>query len=142
MSVTISPVGLAAAPVANELSILATYRERLCNSYCVDSSLQPQTTVTYTHGAARLVDSTVFIPIQAVISVVTQNPCSCTARTHLFTENFVVAFQGQTAVPTAINIAQEGRDIKPACVRCGCAHGVAVNDSLRITITPPATPAA
>ena len=71
MAVTISPVGLAAAPVANELSFMATYNEKLCRPFCVDSTIQPQVSVVYTTGTPRLVDTTVFIPVKAVIPVVT-----------------------------------------------------------------------
>lgn len=95
MAVTISPVGLAAAPVANELSFMATYKEKLCRPFCIDSTIQPQVSVVYTTGTPRLSETTVFIPIKAVITMVTQyGNCGCNAHTQLFTENFVVAFQG------------------------------------------------
>lgn len=137
MSVYLSPVGLAAAPTANELAILATYKERLCKSYCIDSSLQPQVSATYTNGTPRFVGETVFIPIRVVITVVTQNGC-CNANTHLFTENYVVAFRGQTGLPTAVTIGTPDRDVQPSCVQCGRANGITINDSLTITITPAA----
>lgn len=139
MAVTISPVGLAAAPVANELSLMATYKERLCRPYCTDSTIQPQVSVVYTTGTPRLVDTTVFIPVQVVITIVTQvNKCGCNAHTQLFTENFVVAFQGQTALPTAVTLTNVGRDEFGSNVNCGCAHSYTINDSITVTITPPA----
>ena len=139
MAVTISPVGLAAAPVANELSLMATYKERLCRPYCTDSTIQPQVSVVYTTGTPRLVDTTVFIPVQVVITIVTQvNKCGCNAHTQLFTENFVVAFQGQTALPTAVTLTNVGRDEFGSNVNCGCAHSYTINDSIKVTITPPA----
>ena len=93
MAVTISPVGLAAASVANELAFMATYKEKLCRPFCIDSTIQPQVSVVYTTGTPRLVDTTVFVPVKAVITVVTQySNCGCNAHTQLFTENFVVAF--------------------------------------------------
>lgn len=140
MSVYISPVGLAAAPTANQLAILATYKERLCRSYCIDSSLQPQVSATYTNGTPRFVGETVFVPIRVVITVVTQSGC-CQANTQLFTENYVVAFRGQTGLPTAVTISAPDRDVQPSCVQCGRANGLTINDSLLITITP-AAPAA
>lgn len=140
MSVYISPIGLAAAPVANELAILAVYKERLCRSYCVDSSLLPQVSVTYTNGTPRFVGETVYVPIRAVITIVTQNGC-CNANTHLATENYVVAFRGQTGLPTAVTIGTPDRDIQPSCVQCGRANGITINDSLTITITPAAAAA-
>lgn len=139
MAVTISPVGLAAAPVANELSFMATYKEKLCRPFCVDSTIQPQVSVVYTTGTPRLVDTTVFIPIKAVITVITQNsPCGCNASTQLFTENFVIAFQGQTAIPTTVTLTQVGRDQFGSNVNCGCAHTYTINDSLRLSIAPAA----
>lgn len=142
MAVTISPVGLAAAPVANELSFMATYKEKLCRPFCVDSTIQPQVSVVYTTGTPRLVDTTVFVPVKAVITVVTQNsPCGCNAHTQLFTENFVIAFQGQTAVPTTVTLTQEGRDQFGSNINCGCAHTYTINDSLRLSIAAPAAAA-
>lgn len=139
MAVTISPVGLAAAPVANELAFMATYKEGLCRPFCIDSTIQPQVSVVYTTGTPRLVDTTVFVPIKAVITVVTQvNRCGCNAHTQLFTENFVVAFQGQTALPTAVTLTNVGRDQFGSCIKCGYAHSYTINDSLTLAITPPA----
>lgn len=140
MAVTISPVGLAAAPVANELALMATYKEKLCRPFCVDSTIQPQVSVAYTVGTSRLVETTVFVPVKAVITVVTQNSqCGCNAHTQLFTENFVVAFQGQAALPTAVTLTNVGRDQYGSNINCGCAFSYTINDSLTITITPPAT---
>lgn len=137
MAVTISPVGLSAAPVANELSFMATYKERLCKPFCIDSTIQPQVSVVYTTGTMRLVDTTVFIPIKAVITIITQNtPCGCNAHTQLFTENYVIAIQGQTVLPTAVTLTQNGRDQFGSNINCGCAHTYTINDSLTVTITP------
>lgn len=139
MAVTISPVGLAAAPVANELSFMATYKEKLCRPFCIDSTIQPQVSVVYTTGTPRLSETTVFIPIKAVITVVTQNSqCGCNAHTQLFTENFVVAFQGQTALPISVTLTSVGRDQFGSNINCGCAFSYTINDSMVLTITPPA----
>ena len=139
MAVTISPVGLATAPVANELSFMATYKEKLCRPFCIDSTIQPQVSVVYTTGTPRLVDTTVFIPIKAVITVVTQNNrCGCNAHTQLFTESFVVAFQGQTSVPTTVTLTQVGRDQFGSNINCGCAFSYTINDSLTLSIAPAA----
>lgn len=135
MAVTVSPVGLAAAPVNNVAAIMTTYKEKLCRPYCVDSTIQPQLSVVYTTGTARLNDSTVFIPITATITIVTQNnKCGCNAHTQLFTENFVVAFQGQTALPTSVTLANVGRDAFGSNVTCGRAYSYTINDSITITL--------
>ena len=135
MAVTISPVGLAAAPVNNVAAIMATYKERLCRSYCIDSTIQPQVSVVYTTGTAKLNESTVFVPVTATITIVTQeNRCGCNAHTQLFTENFVVAFQGQTALPTSVTLANIGRETFGSNVSCGRAYSYTINDSITITL--------
>ena len=135
MSVTVSPVGLAATATANVAAIMATYKERLCKSYCTDSTIQPQVSVVYTTGTARLNESTVFVPVTATITIVTQNnSCGCNAHTQLFTENFVVAFQGQTALPASITLANVGRDAFGSNVTCGRAYSYTINDSITITL--------
>lgn len=131
--VTLSPVGLAAAPVANQVSFLATFKERLCKAFCITSSVQPQVSVSYTTGQASLNGTTVFIPITAVVTVVTPG-CGCEAKTQLFTENFVVAFQGQTALPTTVTVSSVGRIQGGSCVKCGRAFAYTINDSLVVTI--------
>ena len=131
--IRISPVGLAAAPVANQLSVLATFREKLCQPFCIDSSVQPLATVEYSSGTPILNGTTVFIPVTARLTVVTQG-CGCNAKTQLFTEQFYVAFQGQTALPTSVTVTSVGRLQGGSCVRCGCAYRYSINDSLTITI--------
>lgn len=139
MAVTISPVGLSTAPVANTLNVMATYKERLCRPFCVDSTIQPQVSVVYTTGTPRLNGTTVFIPVKAVITVVTQNSgCGCNAHTQLFTEDFVVAFQGVTSIPNTVTLTNVGRDQFGSDVKCGCAHSYTINDSLTIAISAPA----
>ena len=135
MAVTISPVGLAAAPVANQLAFMATYKEKLCRPFCIDSTIQPQVSVVYSTDTPKLNASTVFVPIKAVITIVTQdNRCGCNAHTQLFIENFVVAFQGRTALPTSVTLANLGRDEYGSNVYCGRANSYTINDSLSITL--------
>lgn len=127
-------MGLAAAPVANQLSVLVTYREKLCRPFCIDSSIQPLATVVYTTGQAVLDGTTVFIPITARITVVTG--CGCNAKTQLFTEQFYVAFVGQTALPSSVTLTSVGRLQNGSCVKCGKAFAYSINDSLTVTIVP------
>ena len=128
-----SPVGLAAAAVANQLPLLVNYKEKLCRAICVNSTAQPQVTIVYTHGTPTLNGSTVFVPMTAVITVVTPGVC-CKATTQLFTEKFVAAFQGQTAVPTTITVATVGRKQELSNLTCGRAHSVTIDDSITVTI--------
>lgn len=136
-----SPVGLAAAPVANQVSLLANYRETLCEPYCITSSNQPFATVEYSNGTPILNGTTVFVPITARISITVPGNCPCNSSTETYTEQFYVAFQGQTAIPTAVTINSVGRIQNGADVDCGCAYAYSINDSLTITITPPAAAA-
>ena len=134
--VRLSPVGLAAAPVANQVSLLATYKEKLCCPFCIDSSVQPLATLDYTTGTPVLNGTTVFVPVTARITVVTGSGCK--AKTQLFTEQFYVAFQGQTGLPTFVTVNSVGRIQGGSCVKCGCAYAYSINDSLTVTIVPAA----
>lgn len=141
MAVSVSPVGLTAAPVANTAAIMVTYKEKLCRPFCVDSTIQPQVSVVYTTGTPRLNGTTVFIPVRAVITVVTQNNscgCGCSAHTQLFTEDFVVAFQGRTSVPATVTLTNLGRNQFGSDVKCGCAYSYTINDSITIAVSAPA----
>lgn len=130
--IRLSPVGLAAAPVANQLSVLATYKEKLCHPFCITSSVQPLATLEYTTGTPSLNGTTVFVPVTARLTIVTGSGCN--AKTQLFTEQFYVAFQGQTALPTSVTVTSVGRLQGGSCVKCGCAYSYSINDSLTITI--------
>lgn len=134
--VRLSPVGLAAAPVANQVSLLATYKEKLCCPFCIDSSVQPLATLDYTAGTPVLNGTTVFVPVTARITVITGSGCK--AKTQLFTEQFYVAFQGQTGLPTSVTVNSVGRIQGGSCVKCGCAYAYSINDSLTVTIVPAA----
>jgi ABC-type transport system involved in Fe-S cluster assembly fused permease/ATPase subunit len=131
--INISPVGLAAAAVANQLPILVTIKEKLCRAICVDSTSKPQVSVVYTNNAATLVGTTVFVPVTATITIVTPG-CGGKATTQLFTEKFIAAFQGQTALPTSVTIAKIGNIELLSNVCCGKASSITINDSLTITI--------
>lgn len=129
----VSPVGLAAAAVANQLPILVNYKEKLCRAVCVNSTAQPQVTIVYTSGTPTLNGTTVFVPMTAVITIVTPS-IGCRATTQLFTEKFVAAFQGQTAVPTTVTVANVGRKQELSNLNCGRAYSVTIDDSITVTI--------
>lgn len=133
--VYISPVGLATAPAANSVSFLATFKEKLCRYICGNSTNQPEAFVTYKNETPILNGSTVFVPVVATITIVTPG-CGCTATTQVITERFMVAFQGQTAVPTAVTITSEGVTQGLFKIVCGKSNCYAINDSLAVTITP------
>lgn len=133
MSVYLSPVGLSAAPVANQLSVMATFKERLCQPFCADNSNQPSATVTYTAGTATLQGTTVFVPITASIQLLSPSSC-CKAIPQMFTEKFIVAFQGRTTLPTSIAIESVGTEQAISCIKNGKAYGYNINDSITVTI--------
>lgn len=145
MAVYISPVGLGAAAVPNTLNFLATFKEHLCHKFSVNATTQPTSTVTYTTGTPKFNGTTVFVPVSAQITITTpSNRCGCNQNVQTFTENFEVAFQGQTGLPTAVSAPTSvGIDKLASCVNaCGIASAYTINDSLTLTITPAAAPAA
>lgn len=131
--VTLSPVGLATAPVANQAAFLATFKEKLCRCVCATSSNQPQATVTYRNETPTLNGTTVFVPIVATITIVTPG-CGCNATTQVINERFVVAFQGRTTLPASVTIAQLGITQGLIKVVCGKSNCYAINSSLTVTI--------
>lgn len=131
---SLSPVGLAAAPVANQLATLATFREKFCGSVCINPNVQPS--VSYTYGAPTLSGSSVFVPITATIVLAV--PAGQCSKPIIFVENFVADFQGQTALPTEVTITSLGKQYTYDCVSNGRAKGITIHDSITVSITPPA----
>lgn len=134
--VNLSPVGLSAAPVANELRVQAHYKERVCN--CCNLNVTAPVNIQYSTGTPILNGTTLFIPVLAVITVVnSNNNCCCNTQVNTYSESFTVSFQGYTALPTAVTVTSLGRiyDIARNCGRCYYD----IYDSLNITITPATT---
>lgn len=130
----LSPVGLAAAPVANQVALLATFKEKLCRCVCATSSNQPFATVTFRNDTPTLNGTTVFVPIVATITITTPNACKCQAETQVITERFVVAFQGVTTLPASVTINQLGSTQRLIKVVCGKSNCFALNVSLTVSI--------
>lgn len=131
--VTLSPVGLADAPVANQAAFLATFKEKLCHCVCATSSNQPQATVAYRYETPTLNGTTVFVPIVATITIVTPGS-GCNAVTQVINERFVVAFQGRTTLPASVTIAQLGTTQGLIKIVCGKSSCYAINSSLTVTV--------
>lgn len=131
--VILSPVGLATtALVADQVSLLATYKENLSKAFSTHGGALPQITISYSTEAPILNQSTTFVPVVATISVVT--PGCKTATTQIFTERYFVAFQGQTTLPTSVTITSVGRQSLALNASCCKAKSIAVYDSLVVTI--------
>lgn len=95
----ISPVGLATtALVANQVSVLATYNEKLCRPYCVNGNVQPQASITYSYEQPILNGTTVFVPIVATISIISPvvgNRNVMRAQPLIYTENGLQPSKGR-----------------------------------------------
>ena len=141
MAVYLSPVGLSAAQVPNRVSLLATYKERLCRRIRENSTNQPEAFDTYQTGTPVFNGTTVFVPITATVTIVTPG-CGCAATTQVIVEQFEATFQEQTGLPTNVVLATEGQTQKLANVQCGSSNCLAIYSSITVTITPAATPAA
>ena len=79
-----------------------------------------------------------FVPIVATISIISPVIGSrnvMRAQPLIYTERWVAAFQGQTALPTAVTIASVGRTQKANDVVCGKARGLSIFDSLTVALT-------
>lgn len=141
MAVYLAPVGLSTAQVPNRVSLLATYKERLCRRICQNSTNQPEAFVTYQYGTPFINGTTVFVPIIATVTIVTPG-CGCAATTQVITEKFMAAFQEQTTLPTLVVIATEGLTSELANVSCGSSNCLAIYSSITVTITPGTTASA
>lgn len=133
-----SPVGLSAVPVANQLSVMLTFKERLCNPFCIANGNQPNATVSYSVGQSTLNDTTVFVPITARIEILVPVGSKCCGKADplVFTETFLVAFQGRTTLPTTTPVVDSvGMNQGVACIDSkGRAYGYVINDSVTISI--------
>ena len=130
-----SPVGLSAAPVANQLSEMVTLKAPFCKPFNIANSNQPNATVTYKAGNPVLNGTTVFVPITVNVQIVVPGECGCEAKIIPYTGTFEVGFQGRTTLPTtAPTIESVGTQQSLACVKNGCAYGYVINDSIIVSI--------
>lgn len=135
-----SPVGLSAAPVANQLSEMITFKMRLCKPFPIANSNQPSASVRYEAGQPTLNGTTVFVPITAFIQLLVPGNNCCGAEIIPYTARFTVAFQDRTALPTtAPDIQSVGTQQSLACVNNGNANSYVINDSITISIGAAAT---
>lgn len=127
--ISVISAGLGAAAVVNELALLVNIKERLCRvpycKRCYDTSVQ--LTTEYSAGTPVLKDSSVFVPITAIVSAITSGTCN-RANTQTFKETFVVTFQGQTALPSSVTIENLG-SIQDSD-RCEAS----ISDSITVTL--------
>lgn len=89
----------------NPIAITATSQEyavevseKLCQSYCLTSSVQPQGTMTFSVGQVKVSNGIAYVELMCNGSIIYR--CGgCTSRVKQFSESVWLGFAG-TAVPT------------------------------------------
>ena len=110
--------------------------ERLCDPYCVLSSIQPSVNVVYSIDDTNLVGTTLYVTVKAqgTATYVPKNGNSCCPKTKVFTEYFTTSFTGATSATTT-TITQSSGTIVPAYVNCcNVACGVSCMNVVTVTI--------
>lgn len=111
--------------------------ERLCNPYCVLSSIQPSVNVVYTIDDTTLVGTNLYVTIKAqgTVMYVPKDGNSCCPKTKVFTEYFTTSFVGATSGTTA-TISQTSGTVSPEFVNCcNVACGISAKNIVTISIT-------
>ena len=121
---------------ATSQALTVDLTERLCNPYCVLSSIQPSVNVTYTIDDTTLVGTVLYVTVKAqgTVVYVPKNGNSCCPNTKVFTEYFTTSFAGATSATTA-TITQGSGTVVPAYVNCcNVACGISALNVVTITI--------
>lgn len=130
--INVTPISIA----ATAQSYAAELTERLCQSYCVNASIQPIVDVVYSIEDQTLVGTTLYVTVKAQGTVEYVPKCgnACNPKSKIFTEFFTVAFTGATAATTA-TITQVAGIVKPAYVNCyNVACGISAINTVNITV--------
>lgn len=139
--ITVTPIPAASASATTN-QLLVQLTEQLCQPFNIASSIQPQSSVTFTAGTATTETVTVgstttyrsILPITVTGSIVYIPKGTCRAVTKLFTEKMTVAFVGLSTAPTTFTITQLMQTKEPANVKC-CNRAYAYNINTAISIT-------
>ena len=111
--------------------------ERLCQPFCVLSSIQPTVDVTYTIDATNLVGTQLYVTVKAQGSVlyVPKNGNTCCPKSKVFTEYFTTSFAGASGGST-VTVAQDAGFVKAAYVNCcNVACGISAANVVTLTFT-------
>lgn len=130
--ITITPVGTSSIS-ASSLPILVRIKEKLCKAINTESNYQPRAKVEYITGNPILSETTVFIPVTIIMTIVTLGSNHCVAP-QVYTENFTAAFQEQSSIPNTITVESRGKVEGLSDVRCCRASSYNYEDSIVITI--------
>lgn len=128
--IQLNPIAIAATSQQYAVTVV----ENLCQAFCLSDSVQPQGNVTYSVGNVDVVNGTAYVTIEANGTVVYKPKDACCARTKLFNESFVVAFEGAgtpTIAITQVAGTQSAQNVK--C--CNRAYGWSISTNLTITAT-------
>ena len=132
----ITPAGQSGTTLtANRIDLTLDFDVPLATPCRLIGGMQPQYTLTYTSGQPVVNDTTAFVPITAVLTLVQAvGKCGC-AKTKIFTETFNVSFQDNLTA-SSVSIASEGRVGMLRGINCNtCGTRYGVTDSVRITLT-------
>lgn len=122
---------------ATSKEFAVTLKERLCKPFCVNSSIQPSTTVTYTIDSTRLVDNYLYVTIKAqgTTTYVSKDGNSCCSCIKLFTEYFTISFADATCNTCPYLEAINGYN-RPAYVNCcNVACGIEQTDTVIVYVS-------
>ena len=121
---------------ATSQALTVDLTERLCDPYCVLSSVQPSVNVTYTVDDTTLVGTTIYVTVKAqgTAVYVPKNGSNCCPKTKVFTEYFTTSFTGATSA-TTVTITQSSGTVVPSYVNCcNVACGISAMNVVTITI--------
>lgn len=111
--------------------------ERLCQPFCVLSSIQPTVDVTYTIDDTNLVGTQLYVTVKAQGSVlyVPKNGSTYCPKSKVFTEYFTTSFAGASGGST-VTVAQDAGFVKAAYVNCcNVACGISAANVVTLTFT-------
>lgn len=110
--------------------------ERLCDPYCVLSSIQPSVNVVYSIDDTNLVGTILYVTVKAqgTATYVPKSGSSCCPKTKVFTEYFTTSFAGATSASSA-SITQASGSVSPAFVNCyNVACGISALNVVTVSI--------
>lgn len=113
-----------------------TITEKLCKPYCVISSVEPVVSVVYTIDETKFVNGVMYVTVKAqgTVTYVAKNGCPCEPCTKIFTEFFVVGFEGAkcTDCPT---IKKLDGVTAPAYINCcNVACGISASSIVSVSL--------
>lgn len=131
--IQLTPIAIAATSQQYDVRVV----ENLCQGYCVNNTIQPQSTIKFSAGDPVVVNGTAFVTITATGSIVYQPKNSCRTATKLFSESFQVAFVGTGTPRIALTVGSQTNEADNVKC-CNRAYGWAMSTNLTIAATFPA----